>query len=378
MGLPRQIQKCLLSELLERSLSNDLFSSDINQASDEFIIPKLTALTGQELGRFYVKCAMIGTGMDFLTEHLWLKNQEEKDFKIKSSNEGFILNLLEGDLSPLSFLKEVLLKHSHAKNLGQRLKRVKKIAYRIEIHVLSLVKEKEGDWKKNFLKEALNNARKLFIEEEVKQSAREASLGHCGMCLYRTFDRLDEVFGLDYQQDKDMLVDNSTKERLYQKSGVGVQSGFSSIILALENCELKPGHNVIDLGSGYGRVGLVCALLRPDVDFVGYEYVQHRVDISNQSCEKLGLEANLSFKTQDLSLDTFIIPDASAYYLYDPFTEETYRHVLAQIIKVSQRQKVIIVTKGNARNWLMDIAKERQWPEPVLMDEGNLCIFKSA
>lgn len=378
MGLPRQIQKCLLSELLERSLSNDLFSSDINQASDEFIIPKLTALTGQELGSFYVKCAMIGTGMDFLSEHLWLKNQEEKDFKIKSSNEGFILNLLEGDLSPLSFLKEVLLKHSHAKNLGQRLKRVKKIAYRIEIHVLSLVKEKEGDWKKNFLKEALNNARKLFIEEEVKQSAREASLGHCGMCLYRTFDRLDEVFGLDYQQDKDMLVDNSTKERLYQKSGVGVQSGFSSIILALENCELKPGHNVIDLGSGYGRVGLVCALLRPDVDFVGYEYVQHRVDISNQSCEKLGLEANLSFKTQDLSLDTFIIPDASAYYLYDPFTEETYRHVLAQIIKVSQRQKVIIVTKGNARNWLMDIAKERQWPEPVLMDEGNLCIFKSA
>ena len=154
-----------------------------------------------------------------------------------------------------------------------------------------------------------------FKNEENNQQGHIQSLGHQGLCLYRTFDNLDDVFDLDYQLDLDMVVEHNTKERLYQRSGVGVQSGYSTILLALENSELLPNSSIVDLGSGYGRVGLVCSLLRPDIEFIGYEYVPHRVDIANKAAKHLGLEDNLSFKAQDLSLESFKIPEADVYYL---------------------------------------------------------------
>jgi hypothetical protein len=216
-----------------------------------------------------------------------------------------------------------------------------------------------------------------FLLEEKKQNRAEPHEGHQGPQLYRTFDKLDVVLNLDYQLDRDMVIGHSAKERLYAGSGVGVQSGYSTILLALSEVNLKKAAKVIDLGSGYGRVGLVCSLLRPDIDFVGYEFVPHRVEIGNKASTFLGLEKSLSFKVQDLSLEDFKIPQADVYYLYDPFTKETYHHVLNQILSISKTRKISIVTKGNARGWLMEIAKKNSWPDAAYLDGGNLCVFRS-
>ena len=217
----------------------------------------------------------------------------------------------------------------------------------------------------------------LFLEEEGSKVESEQSLGQQGIRLYRTFDKLDEIFALNYQLDLDMLVDHESKERLYQRSGVGVQSGYSTILLALNRMEAPIGSTVVDLGSGYGRVGLVCSLIRPDIKFLGYEYVPHRVDISNNATAAFGLEESLRFKVQDLSLKSFSVPIADFYYLYDPFSEETYKYILDQIVRISQERDITIVTKGNARNWLVRIAKEHSWASPIYIDDSNLCIFRS-
>lgn len=134
---------------------------------------------------------------------------------------------------------------------------------------------------------------------------------------------------------------------------------------------------MIDLGSGYGRVGLVWTLLRPDIFFTGYEYVPHRVTVSNAASKVFGLNNYLQFKVQDLSLESFKIPDGDVYYLYDPFTKETYQSVLKQIVEVSRRRKITVVTKGNARSRLMEISEKNSWREPEIIDYGNLCIFES-
>ena len=225
--------------------------------------------------------------------------------------------------------------------------------------------------------EALTTMKDHFSWEEKLQEGRTYADGHKGPCLYRTLDRLDEILGLDYSLDKGASIKNYGGERLYVGSGIGVQSGYSTILLALNHLNIGSGGRIVDLGSGYGRVGLVSALLRPDLDFIGYEYVPHRVQVANEACNTLGLTSHLGFKVQDLSHESFMIPEADVFYLYDPFTEETYAKMLKQMVNLSLKNKITIVTKGNAKGWLSKISLDYHWPPPMEIDGGNLCIFKS-
>ena len=329
-------------------------------------------LSSIQMSLLYTDSALLITIMGFLKEQLWLKNQEDKELDVVTSYEEFITPLFCKELLPIYFLKSFLIK-----NGKRNIKKIIQDTQLIEKKVLSLMIDRPSEDQKDFVIESLNEMTKKFIAEEKDQDGRDHSLGHLGLELYRTFDHLDDMFDLDYKLDRDMVVDHKEKERLYERAGVGVQSGYSTILLALNPLNAENGCKIIDLGSGYGRVGLVCALLRPDIDFTGYEFVPHRVEISNNACDSLGLQENLNFEVQDLSLESFKVPKADIYYLYDPFTKETYSYVLNQIVEMSKCMKVTVVTKGNGRAWLVDIAKENSWPDPIFIDEGNLCIFKS-
>lgn len=331
--------------------------------------PSTLELGPIQLAHLYINSAFLVTVTGFLKDQLWLKRQEERDI----SYCDFMTPLFSNDLLRISFLKDFLIASGEA-----NLKKLAKDSKVIEENVLKQILGACELSQKEFVIESLKEMSLYFLAEEKAQEGRLQSLGHKGPDLYRTFDNLDDLFNLNYQLDRDMVFDTTIKERLYAGAGVGVQSGYSTILLAMENMQLKQGGKVIDLGSGYGRVGLVCSLLRPDVDFIGYEFVPHRVEISNIATKAFGLEENLSFQVQDLSLASFKIPEADVYYLYDPFTKETYHYVLGQIVEYSKDKEITIITKGNARGWLMDIAEENSWPRPVIIDEGNLCVFKTS
>lgn len=333
----------------------------------------MDALSAVEMAHLYIESALLVSLMEFIKEQLWLTAREDRKLGTSTSYEDFIAPLFTSALSPVMFLDSFLL----ASGPGG-FKDITRETQSVSRRVLSEMAERSDLDQKAFAVQALEEMSKHFLHEEAQQEGRAQSLGHNGPRLYRTFEGLDELFKLNYQLDRDMVIDRQQDERLYQGSGAAVQSGYSTILLALHHLNLTSGQKVVDLGSGYGRVGLVCALLRPDVEFIGLEYVPHRVDNANEACRALNLQEGLSFEVQDLSLESFTIPTADVYYLYDPFTEETYTHVLKQIVGVSQAQKVVVVTKGNARGWLMQIAHDNNWPEPLSIDEGNLCIFSSA
>ncbi len=328
-------------------------------------------LNPDEMAHLYINSALLVTIMIFLKEQLWLKDRDELQSHL--SYREFLTPLFEDELAPVEFLKEFLI------DVGAKgIKKLGKDAEIIESNILDLILNRSPEDQKSFAIQSLKEMRQHFIDEENNQDGRDLSLGHKGLRLYRTFDHIDILFDLNYQLDKDMVVDYETKERLYQQSGVGVQSGYSSIILALQVASPAKDSTIIDLGSGYGRVGLVCALLRSDINFIGYEYVPHRVEVSNCASSALELDHKLQFITQDLSLESFKIPVANIYYLYDPFTEETYRHVLEQIVELSKKQKVTVVTKGNASAWLTEISDRHSWPAPLSIDQGNLRVFRSS
>lgn len=194
--------------------------------------------------------------------------------------------------------------------------------------------------------------------------------------MYRAFDQFDEILGIRYELDLSMASLPSQRERLFEGAGLGVQTSYSSILLALARARVGEGARVMDLGSGYGRVGFVLGLLRPDVTFTGVEYVPHRVDDSRAVALRAGL-SSVDFVAGDLAVVE--IPFADVYYMYDPFCRETYARVLERLISYARHSPspITIITKGRANTWVRDALMGEGWSVDETCDSGTVCLFTS-
>lgn len=333
----------------------------------------LTSLSGlnvSDLAQVYVDNAFLKVLLSFISDQYWLEKQANSGAHI--SFDLFVEPFLGVESGPLKFLHDYLrsssieLTKSLIPTLGQ-----------IEHRILKSIIEQGNEAQKIFAVQTLTLISELYEFENVLQKERKQQGSYLALSLYRAYDGLDEVFKLNYLADKDMKLDLTCTERLYEGAGVGVQSGYSTLLTALRYLKPELGSRFIDLGSGYGRMGIVVGLLRPDIQFTGYEYVKHRVDISQATAERFELQSHVNFHSQDLAKKDFKIPDAEIYYLYDPFSKETYQHVLEQLVTISRRMPIKIATKGNARQWLLEIAREQNWSDPLEFDDTNLCLFSS-
>lgn len=316
------------------------------------------------MARAFVDIAFLDTALTYLLDEQWLHKDQEL--------AQIVQTLFSRELASLGHLRSQLDLSSK-----KSIRTLQAEALQIHGQLLLAVKARSNQEQKIFLTEALQKMSGLFSFETLLQNERKIKNEHLGFSLYRTFDGLDKIFDLDYEADIGMKQDLAIKERLYEGAGVGVQSGYSTVLTAIKHLNLQAGDRFVDLGSGYGRVGLVVGLMYPEVDFIGYEYVPHRVDISNHATARLEMAGHVHFHTQDLSLKEFQIPAAEIYYMYDPFSEETYSHVLSQLIEFSKQRKITIITKGNARGWLLDVVRKEGWLPPEEFDSGNLCLFAS-
>lgn len=333
----------------------------------EKVTAEIAAFDSVELANIFVDAAFFSNAMKFLTDENWL---QQKNNLPSTSFKDFVGPFFAVELSPVLFF-QAFLESSSLKEM----KSLSDKALCFEKAAITLICSRSPTEQKTFATRALELMSELFEFENQTQLNRKALGLHVGLSMYRTFDSLDELFKLNYDADHGMKTNLENTERLYEGAGVGVQSGYSTVLTALRYLAPAKGARIIDLGSGYGRVGLVVGLLRPDIDFIGYEYVPHRVDIACTSTENFGLQEHVHFYTQDLSLKAFQIPEADIYYMYDPFSEDTYGHVLAQLVELSRHRKITIATKGNARGWLAETARREGWSEAEEFDSGNLCLF---
>jgi hypothetical protein len=129
----------------------------------------------------------------------------------------------------------------------------------------------------------------------------------------------------------------------------------------LQICEvLRPeeGQHFVDLGAGYGRLGLVLNLLYPEVTFTGYELVPERVDEGNQvflkeKCHKAKLI------TQDLTASDFVLPKADFYFLYDYGKVHHIRQTLSDLEKLAMAGKFKVIARGQGSRSIIE--HEHPW-----------------
>lgn len=320
-------------------------------------------ISEKDLAHFFIDSIHLKSAINLIIDAHWIRSKNSPN---ELQFERFIKPYLNTELKPQLFLHSFFLDSSI-----EGMRTAEKALTKMESLLLVVIQAKSYDFQKTFLQISLQRMSDLFELEHQQSTVPEKNEGDGKLSLYRSFDVLDKIFELDYLTNEVPVIDE--KERLYEGAGVGVQSSYATTILALRYLNLPKGSRFIDLGSGYGRIGLVVGLMRPDIQFLGYEFVKERVDIANKASGHFSLDKHVNFITQDLSLPSFKIPVADTYYIFDSFTEATYATVMDQLQEMTLHKRITVVTKGNAKLWM----KNKFWTEPQEFYNGNLCIFRS-
>lgn len=348
-----------------------LLTSESSDFQNEALL-QFNQLDTESIAHVFVDVAFVVTAMQFVKEHYWLVNKD-KDKELKINFQGFVKKLFKIELAPILFFHSEL----EASSI-EEIDVIKSKAVRVLDLICPHLKSLKPAEKSLFAISAVKLISELIEYEHQAISKRQDQDLHLGYSLDRTFDELDRIFGLNYNADLKILPKTDFgNERVFEGSGVGVQSSYSTILLALRYLRIPKGARFIDLGAGFGRVGFIVGLLRPDVIFSGYEIVPERVDAVNAAIQDFGLEKSVKFFAQDLSKTDFVIPDADIYYMYDPFSVETYKHVLTQLSVIATRKKINIITSGETRQVMQELSQRGRWSPPQIFESGHFCLFRS-
>ena len=345
-----------------------LITSETLNSEDLAIVFK--CFGAKDLANIFVDATFLINAFQFIQEKYWLQKKDNDDEK-EIIFGNFIKKFLKSELTPALFFHAVMMESSI-----QKMVLFKKNAETIQKSVLKHVKNLILPENKNFAIHAIKLMSDLYefaYQLSMNKSSKGESLDYS---LYRSFDVLDYFFNLKYEIEFTPQIDVS-KERDFYGSGASVQSSYTTILLALRYLKIPTGSRFVDLGSGFGRVGLTLGLLRPDLQFRGYEIAQQRVDMAALASQSLGMSSHVKFFTEDLSAGNFLIPEAETYYLFDPFSEETYEHVLSQLRVIGSRMKINIITKGNAKQYFLNAKVKSPWSRPQEFEHGNFCLFRS-
>ncbi len=147
-----------------------------------------------------------------------------------------------------------------------------------------------------------------------------------------------------------------------------------------EVCELlspEAQQSIIDLGAGYGRMGLVLNALCPEVKFVGYEFVAERVNEGRRIFAQHELN-HAELYVQDLTDKHFVLPVADYYFLYDYGELAHIRRTLKQLEDLADRHSFKVVARGKGARSLIEY--EHPWLSDVYtpIHRENFSIYSMA
>ena len=132
---------------------------------------------------------------------------------------------------------------------------------------------------------------------------------------------------------------------------------------------------IVDLGSGYGRVGFYGAILWAQ-PVHGIEIVAERVQEAQRVQQNLGL-SSLHFEVGNLL--TCAWPEVSHYVLMNSILPSLMSGLVQRLAEIAQRQKIVVASVSTANNALREQSWLREYTPalPSAEPPANLRIFKS-
>lgn len=117
-------------------------------------------------------------------------------------------------------------------------------------------------------------------------------------------------------------------------------SGVEEIVAMVRDVPVGPDDDLVDLGSGLGRV-LILAHLLSGARARGVEIQEPLVRSARARCAELALPITfIQANAADAELD------ASIFFLYAPFNGQMLTHVLSRLEDVARRRPIVLCTVG--------------------------------
>jgi hypothetical protein len=137
-----------------------------------------------------------------------------------------------------------------------------------------------------------------------------------------------------------------------------LQTPYSELIQMCELLTPRPKSLIVDLGAGYGRLGLVLHFFYPTVQFIGYELVPERVAEGNRIFELNNCQIS-KLLTQDLTSAAFKIPVADSYFIYDYGKVAHIRETLKQLEALTAHHHFKVIARGKGTRSIIE--HEHPW-----------------
>lgn len=169
-------------------------------------------------------------------------------------------------------------------------------------------------------------------------------------------DLLQKYRKISNKEDKD-------KEFSSSETWVGLhpdtlQTTYPELIKVFHYLKSRDINKIVDLGAAYGRLGLVGAALRPSASFLGFEVIAERSLEGQRIFTKLGLTAH-ELRNQNILDDSFILPSADLYLIYDFSSPEDIRKILNKLSEKLFKEPFFIVARGEGVRSLI----QNKYPE---------------
>lgn len=206
--------------------------------------------------------------------------------------------------------------------------------------------------------------------------------------------KLDERFGFNVSQIEKELVlkakevqpngDKSTWGKAIHDNNqtwVGLnpnqlQTTYGEFYEICDSLNFSKIKTIVDVGAGYGRLGIVSSAFDKNINFKGIEFVQERVDEGNRVFQSLNLN-NCILSQADLSNPDFELQIADVYFIYDFGRIEQIDQTLSQISKLAQGRETTVVARGRGTQSL--IWSDHPWLSQVFESTmvSNSRIFRN-
>ena len=185
-----------------------------------------------------------------------------------------------------------------------------------------------------------------------------------GRCPRHYSKKLDRILGFDIPKLEQKLlqryrayykktdISNNKKHFENTQAWIGLhpqvlQTPYSEIYHFLSLLQKFKPQKIVDFGAGYGRVGIVMNALYPQASFIGYEIVDIRIKEARRMFKLCGLD-NCEIIKQNILDESFVIPSASIYCIYDFSFPEDLEIILKKLSALILTERFFIVAKGDS------------------------------
>lgn len=194
--------------------------------------------------------------------------------------------------------------------------------------------------------------------------------------------QIDDKLGLNIQGTEKLLVDNCKQinEEFDSRTWIGLDgqvlntpySELYEMTQALAPYKIK---SAIDLGAGYGRLGIVLNAFFPEISFEGHELIGQRVEEGNQLFKKLAL-TNCRLYQSDIVND-FELKEFDLYFIYDFSDTQDLKVILKKLEEKFLERNFFIIARGRAIRSLIQYHFPVFWAQGNAFHQENWSLYKS-